>query len=109
MSVPPKDPIEVMEQGVLSHIVLDDGFGREFILVLQYSIWLHNNCILTLHFSVSFLLGNVKSATSGPVKKIGDMLRLHPENFIPDQETAFLKVASGCCAYSDVFWISTII
>ncbi len=43
MSVPPKDPIEALEQGVLSHIVLDDGFGRELILVLQYSIWLHNN------------------------------------------------------------------
>ena len=34
---------------------------------------------------------------------MGDMLRRHPEYFIPDQETGFLKVASGCCAYSDVF------
>ena len=33
MSVPPKDAIEVMEQGVLSYVVLDDGFGPEFILV----------------------------------------------------------------------------
>jgi hypothetical protein len=34
---------------------------------------------------------------------MGDMLRRHPEYFIPDPETGFLKVASGCCAYSDVF------
>jgi hypothetical protein len=33
MSVPPKDAIEVMEQGVLSYVVLDDGFGPEIILV----------------------------------------------------------------------------
>ncbi len=66
---------------------------------------MHSN---TLLFCL-FLIGELKSATSGPVKKIGDMLRRHPENFIPDQETAFLKVASGCCAYSDVFWISTTI
>ena len=34
---------------------------------------------------------------------MGDMLRRHPEYFIPDPETGFLKVASGCCAYTDVF------
>ena len=33
---------------------------------------------------------------------MGDVFRRKPENFIPDQETAFLKVASGCCAYSAV-------
>jgi hypothetical protein len=33
---------------------------------------------------------------------MGDMFRRHPENFVPDQETAFQKVASGCCAYNDV-------
>jgi len=31
------------------------------------------------------------------------MFRRHPENFVSKQETGFLKVASGCCAYSDVF------
>ncbi len=33
------------------------------------------------------------------MKKMGDIFRRHPENFVPDQETAFSKVASGCCAY----------
>lgn len=37
---------------------------------------------------------------------MGDLFRRHPEYFVPDQETGFRKVASGCCAYSDViFWI----
>jgi hypothetical protein len=33
---------------------------------------------------------------------MGDIFRRHPENFVPDQETAFRKVASGCCAFNDV-------
>jgi len=33
MSVPPGGSIEVMEQGVLSYLVLADGLGREMILV----------------------------------------------------------------------------
>ncbi|EFX79424.1 hypothetical protein DAPPUDRAFT_244965 [Daphnia pulex] len=73
-SIPPVDPIEVMEQGVLAYLAVADGFGRELIL----------------------------SATTGPLKKMGDIFRRHPENFVPDQETAFRKVASGCCAYNDV-------
>ncbi len=36
------------------------------------------------------------------MKKMGDIFRRHPENFVPDQETAFRKVALGCCAYNDV-------
>lgn len=43
---------------------------------------------------------------------MGDIFRRHPEYFIPDQETGFRKVASGCCAYNDVrnmlksyFWL----
>jgi hypothetical protein len=43
MSVPPNSSFQVMEQGILSYIAIDDGFGRELILVLQYSMWLHNN------------------------------------------------------------------
>ncbi|XP_046651118.1 glutamate receptor ionotropic, kainate glr-3-like [Daphnia pulicaria] len=74
MSIPPGDSIEVMEKGVLAYIAFDDGLGRELIL----------------------------SATTGKLKKMGDLFRRHPENFVPDQETAFQKVASGCCAYNDV-------
>ncbi|XP_046461642.1 glutamate receptor ionotropic, kainate glr-3-like [Daphnia pulex] len=74
MSIPPRHSMIVMEQGVLSYLAFDDGFAREFIL----------------------------SATTGKLKKMGDMFRRHPENFVPDQETAFQKVASGCCAYNDV-------
>jgi spore cortex formation protein SpoVR/YcgB (stage V sporulation) len=37
---------------------------------------------------------------------MGDIFRRHPEYFIPDQETGFQKVASGCCAYNDVRYIS---
>ncbi|EFX79425.1 hypothetical protein DAPPUDRAFT_244963 [Daphnia pulex] len=74
MSIPPEGSIQVMEKGVLAYLVVADGFGRELIL----------------------------SATTGPLKKMGDTFRHHPENFIPDQETAFQKTASGCCAYSDV-------
>lgn len=44
----------------------------------------------------------LKGAKSGPLKKLGDTFRRRPENLIPDQETGFRKVASGCCAYSDV-------
>jgi hypothetical protein len=33
MSIPPEDSFEVMEQGVLSYLVVADGLGREMILV----------------------------------------------------------------------------
>ncbi|XP_059352333.1 glutamate receptor ionotropic, kainate glr-3-like [Daphnia carinata] len=73
MSTPPDGSIQVVEEGVLSYLVIDDSFGRELIL----------------------------GATSGPLKKMGDIFRRHPENFIPDNETGFRKVASGCCAFND--------
>jgi hypothetical protein len=34
-SIPPVDPIEVMEQGVLAYLAVADGFGRELILVFS--------------------------------------------------------------------------
>ncbi|EFX61100.1 hypothetical protein DAPPUDRAFT_340645 [Daphnia pulex] len=61
-------------RGILPYLVVTDGLGREMIL----------------------------SATSGPLKKMGDVFRRHPEYFIPDQETGFQKAASGCCAYTDL-------
>ncbi|KAI9556321.1 hypothetical protein GHT06_018895 [Daphnia sinensis] len=73
MSTPPTGGIQVMEEGVLSYLVIDDSFGREIIL----------------------------GATTGKLKKLGDLFRRHPENFVPDQETGFRKVATGCCAFSD--------
>jgi hypothetical protein len=97
MSIPPGDSIEVMEKGVLAYIAFDDGLGRELILVLQ---------LFSLHWFLQFSLISifiwVQSATTGKLKKMGDLFRRHPENFVPDQETAFQKVASGCCAYNDV-------
>lgn len=33
MSTPPAGSIEVMEEGILSYLVIDDSFGRELILV----------------------------------------------------------------------------
>ena len=33
MSVPPEDSIQVMEQGILPYLVLDNGLGRDMILV----------------------------------------------------------------------------
>ncbi|XP_032783951.2 uncharacterized protein LOC116921725 [Daphnia magna] len=74
MSTPPKDAFEIIEKGILAYLIIDDGIGRELIL----------------------------SATSGPLKKMGDVFRHHPEYIIPDRDTAFRKVASGCCAYSDL-------
>jgi hypothetical protein len=59
-----------------------------------------------VHSLIFFILG--QSATSGPLKKMGDIFRRHPEYFIPDQETGFQKTASGCCAYSDVHQICLI-
>ncbi|XP_057368403.1 glutamate receptor ionotropic, kainate glr-3-like [Daphnia carinata] len=74
MSTPPKDAFEIIEKGILAYLIIDDGLGRELIL----------------------------GATGGPLKKMGDVFRRHPEYIIPDQDTAFRKVASGCCSYTDL-------
>ena len=37
---------------------------------------------------------------------MGDMFRRHPEYFVADQDSAFRRVASGCCAYNDVFLLN---
>ncbi|KAI9558699.1 hypothetical protein GHT06_015488 [Daphnia sinensis] len=36
MSTPPKDSIEVIEKGILTYLILDDGLGREVILLVNY-------------------------------------------------------------------------
>ncbi|EFX79426.1 hypothetical protein DAPPUDRAFT_244962 [Daphnia pulex] len=36
MSIPPRDSMVVMDQGVLAYLALDDGFGREFILFMAF-------------------------------------------------------------------------
>ena len=84
--------------------VLDDQFRAKSILVLQYSI---SDYIVFQHlfiFLSLFLLGELKSASSGPLKKLGDMFRRHPEYFVSDKETCFRKVESGCCAYNLMYF-----
>ena len=77
--------------------------GQIHLGLAIFNKWLH--CIPTLiHFSISFLLGELKSASSGPLKKLGDMFRRHPEYFVLDQETCFRKVESGCCAYNLMYF-----
>ncbi|XP_046461653.1 glutamate receptor ionotropic, kainate glr-3-like [Daphnia pulex] len=97
MSVPPGDSIEVMEQGILPYLVVTDGLGREIILV---TVLVNGKDFAVIHSLIFFIWE--QSATSGPLKKMGDIFRRHPEYFIPDQETGFQKAASGCCAYTDL-------
>uniref|UniRef100_A0A0N8ERA1 Uncharacterized protein n=1 Tax=Daphnia magna TaxID=35525 RepID=A0A0N8ERA1_9CRUS len=33
MSTPPKDAFEIIEKGILAYLIIDDGIGRELILV----------------------------------------------------------------------------
>jgi hypothetical protein len=56
MSVPPGDSIEVMEKGVLAYLALDDGLGREFILVLRLFLIFHSADLAVLP-SISFSFG----------------------------------------------------
>jgi hypothetical protein len=53
MSVPPGDSIEVMEKGVLAYLAFDDGFAREFILVLRLFLIFHSADFAVLP-SISF-------------------------------------------------------
>jgi len=38
MSIPPNGPIDTIEQGAYNFIAIDDGFGREMLLVSSPSI-----------------------------------------------------------------------
>lgn len=36
MTEPPKDSIQVMDEGILSYLVFDSGIGRELLMVLGW-------------------------------------------------------------------------
>ena len=57
--------------------------------------------MVTENYSSASLFCCEQNAKTGMMKRLGDLFRQHPDRFV-SRETAFLKVASGCCAYTDV-------
>ena len=89
----PSSSIEVVNEGSLAYLVVRNGMGQEMIMVSQIN-W--------VKFEQISKNWNFQSATSGSLKKMGDVFRKHPEYLVRNREEAYNFVVSGCCAFSDV-------
>ena len=100
MNSVPTSSIQVVEDGEIDYLMVNQGLGPEMILVFSINLpFIKTRKHIDFITYISYIY---QGAKSGPLKKMGDVFRRKPENFVPTNEIGFLKVASGCCAFSGV-------